>query len=1447
MSSLEVPVSVAGLFLAKEQRMVGPRLDFTRLPWSDGKHDHNTTTPFLAAAVEAEPFSDHSQWLEPGIHLHWALPDGLTRGSTMRSVVNQIDIDGLFMPQAPNRWLIMREEMGEGQSVDRSWLIESDYVHPPGLKPTGATTPYPKKNWNGKGPSFAYVGRQMLLSQAGVPDSAQANLFDPKQRLTTIGPALTSLGHGDPMFATHYPSCRSIFGFHDEDPGFNSDPEGTGAFSRVYHVLGWYGDPMDDPLGRFVTANHTNTQLLRAVAVNGGFDPDSTDTTPAEADTRAMSVLIGERFGWATEHMATGSMPSALYCRGAIVVSSIHGLEKQALETTEFAMGESPAEAFAAYARHNSPLAWTLGDNIDDATIVQGLTQADLSESGQDLPAKMAEARHEIQFVAHRGHKTWIIRPAENQQSAGQRKPVLPPELAEHLNELCAAQAEYDRQCDVADGMRQQVFNFWSHYLNVLTPEHEMAPLSEDVNALRTALDRQYLQPLESILRNKGELFIGTSALGRVVAQDAAQIAAAGSKLYGPLIGATGTLTRDVSPRLGSIRGFDVRAGLIIDDLIPVYDEGIPVRDRRRGGNLRQVRFAPGEELVGVSGETGTFSGQSVLSTLWLETTFGRHIGPFSWSPAGSGTSFKVEVPEGMMAAGFDNYAIVFMSGLQLLVLPKGEHYSGADGRLTQAGEVVEKLAELQAEINLHNSEGMALTIRQAPGPRYYTPHDPVVVLHGWDSRPSTRHGHDGVDQNNNLLQSTIVYLDEWDHKTQAIPVGLVNQVTSTQAPFHLSKNQGWHPIELEWQAELETLREGANRPEPIYNPAFVQTHETLYDSAVDLAPADDEAGLDGGYEYISGRSILNASAGRKLMQRLFDFSQTMQLPGVDRSDFMFAPTVVPLGGFHSKLGMQDPVPQLPIADPLALTAGQIISVRVRDALGSFHPTSPRPTATFHPIRSGEMLLHKLRVIDTFGRSRETRPEQLNKPRRLEPRSGGVDRIRLPMRLSQPARLSFRWLSSAHNNAESALHPAASPVCGWVLADHLDGAVDVYDHAGILLGRVDDQAKWQSAPGDPSAPRSSREIQHVALARLVDWLLAPADPQHISAFLKTLDAGLAKVDPRDAQTHQARALLMSRPVALVRARLSLESQHPLSEDQSLEAVRARLQGKDPQTHNVGHVRFPVRLGEHHHLTDGLCGYWHRPQPGAPLETMFTAPRLQGASENAYIKMPTPDQPATQLSLALEQPPHDITMLIEPHAQVHATTGILPVKAISLPPEFYRDQIEQLRVTFRVGPILMPHKRYEAPLPVEPGFSWSWLELVGSTWTMIPHHPLVQRADVMAVYGLKGSAVWDYLLASGQIRIENVDGPIASGAEISEGYLMQPALNMPTKGLVDLELTQTDINRTLHAIANGIDRTVETARLDTRIVARSGWLQLRQDIQAESSEENDDNPNPGVLT
>lgn len=185
-------------------------------------------------AIHPEPFSlkDSEVVRQPGIYLHWAMPDALMEGAPKKThqepeyLDKTTDLEGKIstgeefenenahselkdefkFPQLPDRWLVVRTYPGAALSSPgepanvRAWVIESDTLEIESIN-----------LWESPGPSSA------------------------SDEMTAIGP-----GNGDPTWTVTYDNAEGRFTFYD------SGPSNPGPLN--YLVTGWYSDKRADPL-----------------------------------------------------------------------------------------------------------------------------------------------------------------------------------------------------------------------------------------------------------------------------------------------------------------------------------------------------------------------------------------------------------------------------------------------------------------------------------------------------------------------------------------------------------------------------------------------------------------------------------------------------------------------------------------------------------------------------------------------------------------------------------------------------------------------------------------------------------------------------------------------------------------------------------------------------------------------------------------------------------------------------------------------------------------------------------------------------------------------------------------------------------------------------------------------------------------------------------------------
>lgn len=412
--------------------------------------------------------------------------------------------------------------------------------------------------------------------------------------------------------------------------------------------------------------------------------------------------------------------------------------------------------------------------------------------------------------------------------------------------------------------------------------------------------------------------------------------------------------------------------------------------------------------------------------------------------------------------------------------------------------------------------------------------------------------------------------------------------------------------------------------------------------------------------------------------------------------------------------------------------------VRYYNAANPAAPIDPAAGKPVFGLRNGVLRFTKLRIVDLYGQTLQLAgaqipalclPENMRSPDPLE--RGLV----LPPRILQSSQVSFRLLAADAADDKTEATKTVGPVCGFLVPDHLDGALEVYDSQGKSLGQVQTALsgrgiEWQGTPGLPGSWGKPPVLQNRHLRGLIEGLLAwgPKDAladrdenqSALAAILRTVDAALWTVDPMGRVGSEHLSVLVGRPLAVVRARVRLTCEAPVV---ATDLARTLL---------------PVRLGLLTRLHDGLMGYFidddysrfypvheilaQQTRDGGRHEGFHAAAHTLQGYYDQFPPKPV-DHPyldtSPMLKLRIGQTAR-LTLLLDPRGGVHATTGALPTKKIELMREHIAKALDAIALTFRVGPVLSDPTTVRMPLPKEIRGQWSWIRRTGVTvWNEAP--------------------------------------------------------------------------------------------------------------------------------
>ena len=308
---------------------------------------------------------------------------------------------------------------------------------------------------------------------------------------------------------------------------------------------------------------------------------------------------------------------------------------------------------------------------------------------------------------------------------------------------------------------------------------------------------------------------------------------------------------------------------------------------------------------------------------------------------------------------------------------------------------------------------------------------------------------------------------------------------------FSSSRYDPYLPVWLNWQARLDPLARGADGT---YAPDTLCTRFSLDEpDAIDLTyPLPAKFTTDVPVTY-SGTVVLSkkpfAALTTQIDTYIADFPTDAADPELGKARDILAGRKVLSQGldtFNAAQTLRTTIPQIPVEDlvvyPDPLT-GAIASAATATPGDSWYgtgfnslapiSTGPLALANFGPLRAGFLDISSLELVDVFGQVMtlataghvQGDPLAVTPSRDLSPAAGdsaNAHKAYLPPRLIAPARADAHWLSAAHNDDVPAVkddfvemndHPATSPVCGWIMPNHLDASLAFYDADGQRSAR----------------------------------------------------------------------------------------------------------------------------------------------------------------------------------------------------------------------------------------------------------------------------------------------------------------------------------------------------------------------------------------------------------
>src|SRR5215217_1263791 len=1196
---LRVPIRLDGLFVETADLELGlPIADFSKLPYNlSSGSTVNSDFPNLAKVAfndvlgRADGVTGNGLSFPKGLHLHWALPDALTTG-------HHHDHKAIF-PAVPNRWLVRR--LDHTGALQKSWIVESDFLHPidnngePTVEPPGPITA-----WPGNQPITFPTKR--VVSQDGTQGAAfrymghSLSLSDWLQRKDGTGEYLNQEANSPyKLTALGYgePAFAAYYPNCYSVFGF-CDVDPDPATTYEYQVIGWFNEP--------------DLDILQSPEFKG-------------LDNAARYNALEQEYRWrTTEDDRKKPFPLRTVCYASLTVTPNQVKPGPRSGTVDLAIGNTGGEALAALladdlATQQHPTGKPIIEDQLEAMNVAAALQGVVV----DYKAHFEQTRHQRGFRGFAGGYRWAVLPISQAGLAAGAKPASVPDSVAHaLDALNTAQEAYDMAQQEIVELRYQTFCDWYKFL---------VAYNSTGDSLKAFQEQSFY--LAKFIKGQDVARVNhkVEIAGKLVVQKEV-VKAEGASSTTTLILATNAL----EPKNPANDNLAVQVILRLQTLIDTLFAS-QINDKFEITNQAAENFwRPADPVILLSGpvavSTPRHGEDGDLPCAVLNV------------PDAPGTEGFINAVETLKPAGPDDPGIqtqslppwhpIILEWSVLLEPVKTGRKQNPDIHDTWdyepnfiAGSFT--LSENKPDFDLPGSLPLV-------DPKSYIGRCLITPT------ASTQ-----LDSNLRNFLKTVTLADCRDRAASSEP-DYVNRLIEWFKTKHNVTPPAKDSEKTPWLKQQKPFVE--DQKDANGNPVLMPVAElkSFYDDKPIAGGANHTVGNTWNEEQKAQDPIYSAIHALLKLGGKLVLSQA-------------------LGGFNAALMTRQQVLQIPIEDPME--ADTALTSAVAKAVGPHHPIAPRSGIVFNPIRSGTLSLDSLRLMDTFG-------QQWNAPvngARLVTSNSLSDpklqnEIYLQPRLSTPARLNFRWLAalSGRNGiyeVEMNSVPATTPICGWLLPNNFDNSVMVYDNTGRALGSINTLAEWMPAPGRGDRIGAG-EIPDPHLRRLVRRLVAGPDMSQeqitirqdfLQSFLSTLDSSIEAIEPASFAQHEALALLIGRPIAVVRARVDLQLMGQTThcepvEDPTIQGGKAtrlkksrywqafadhdwcvfgydwgqffncsleKILGENGQscsflddtppkdyartTHGFEKVVIPLRFGEYQLLNDGLVGFWKETAEG----------------------------------------------------------------------------------------------------------------------------------------------------------------------------------------------------------------------------------------------------------
>lgn len=670
------------------------------------------------------------------------------------------------------------------------------------------------------------------------------------------------------------------------------------------------------------------------------------------------------------------------------------------------------------------------------------------------------------------------------------------------------------------------------------------------------------------------------------------------------------------------------------------------------------------------------------------------------------------------------------------------EAVSNNSAQGTHAAEIIKKLStikEIVEKLNMHPDlvkDTAQIVLQHRQGLTYYRPIQPTLMLAGESLKNLMPEKGSSNPATLISINDSFVGIEDFLRKISK-GVLLPNEPLF---PLDSEIKEQSVPLFLDWEAYFFPIEKIESQHEEYYKNFISDCFEIRPEDA-EFSIKDNGITFSGGISRYAGRTIPTTTTGKNIRDKIGNLPENLKetipdkvLEILDNNGFL----IQSLDGLNAAFLQEKSLMQLPIEDPIAFSAFNEIfeKLNLSDFIGDHRFHTPEPEFDFSPIRSGGIHLSAIELINTFGVITRITPEAGNllvpetmRPidrgtLKLSPYTNNINAFFYP-RFMQETALATYWLSAESDTPIYTQATNANPICGWVVPNFMTKALAIYTTEGVHLCNILEANKIIRFEPGPNA--DSFEISEVKNSYLRKVLEYTATLTNLNSFLALLQESLLFIDPENAPNHNDLNYMFGRPLALVRMQINFETKGTYASRKDHYAFRDILKTRntEPLTAEYESVNIPLQIGDYTKLNEGVVLYWKDLDKKQTIYSSSISP-TEILTNNEQLPEIKP-----KITHALKDKPVNLTLLIDPRAEAHICSGVIPLTVMKLDEKFWKQTLQNLRVDFDMGPGLFPKGEIRLNLPNSSDYGWAWLqkhldETQKAFFTVTPQLPSIRK-------------------------------------------------------------------------------------------------------------------------